>query len=290
METRPANTSPEIAASAEPIAPRRLAQIGRNRHRPGDHVKQDVPLRAQQHQHDAAPIQRDAGQLQARRSPAETTSAPETRPRPARPAERSRQPRRQADRQSGRQRPQRAERRRHQARGSVSAGRDQRAPHWRSGTSTQQAKQASRPRTPDSSISTANAASDTRCSPAAAHSRSTSVVTTLWPCRAAGRSFAESAAHNSAAPTATIRERRSQFKNHDDHGRRCRPLLRRGTSAPRPRPAATAIDRAPRSSAIIATIAQQHGVQDVAPLDGHAHVRADARAGENRARPADRLR
>ena len=30
---------------------RRFFQIGRNRHRAGNHVEQDVPLRAQQHQH-----------------------------------------------------------------------------------------------------------------------------------------------------------------------------------------------------------------------------------------------
>jgi len=34
-----------------------LAKIGRDRHGPGDHVKQDVPLRSQQHEGDGAESQ-----------------------------------------------------------------------------------------------------------------------------------------------------------------------------------------------------------------------------------------
>ena len=36
----------------EPEQRGHLAQVGRNRHRAGDHVEQDVPLRPQQHQGD----------------------------------------------------------------------------------------------------------------------------------------------------------------------------------------------------------------------------------------------
>ena len=43
---------PKAPPAGEPVAPRCLAQIGRDRHGAGYDVKEDVPLRAQQHQHE----------------------------------------------------------------------------------------------------------------------------------------------------------------------------------------------------------------------------------------------
>ena len=69
-ETRPADRATEALPAVQAVAARRLAQIGGDGHRAGDDVEQDVPLRAQQHQHDAAPAERDARQ---RRSTAITS-------------------------------------------------------------------------------------------------------------------------------------------------------------------------------------------------------------------------
>ena len=47
----------------KPVAAGRLSQVGGNRDRAGDDVEEDVPLRSEQHQHDAAPAERHARSL-----------------------------------------------------------------------------------------------------------------------------------------------------------------------------------------------------------------------------------
>ncbi len=55
---------PEALPAADAEAVGRLLQVVRHRHRPGDDVEQHVPLRAQQHQDDAAPAQRHSRGVQ----------------------------------------------------------------------------------------------------------------------------------------------------------------------------------------------------------------------------------
>ena len=56
----------QLLPTADAEVVHRFAQVRRDRHRARDRVEQDVPLRAERHQHDAAPVQADAGRDQER--------------------------------------------------------------------------------------------------------------------------------------------------------------------------------------------------------------------------------